>query len=123
MKGVAKKTKRTRPASFGDPTLHDRQIDAGHEARLLANTVKTAEPDEAAFLVEARGTDPLAEHLGEAFVETVTSGEDDEEERLDAVVPEETGGPFVQSAAQEEFAKGTDASNPRTAKKEPFPTT
>ena len=42
---------------------------------------------------------------------------------LDQVVPEEQGGPFVQTNAGQEFGYETDASNPKGAKREPFPTT
>jgi hypothetical protein len=66
--------------------------------------------------------DDLAEELGEETVERATSGED-EEEALEQVVPEEQGGPFVETNAAQEFAQGLDASNPRGAKREPFPRT
>jgi hypothetical protein len=118
-----KPSARARPASFGDPTNHGEQIDPGHSERLRAQSVRSTDPDEGAFLPESRTTDPLAEHLGEAFVETVTTGEDDEEETLDQIVPEEAGGPFVVSSAAAEFAPGTDESNPPDAEKAPFPTT
>ena len=42
---------------------------------------------------------------------------------LDQVVEEEQGGPFVETNGAQEFAPGTDASNPKSAKREPFPTT
>ncbi len=122
MSSTTGNTKR-RPAGFGDPSLHDGQLEPGHAARLAAQHVATNDPDANAFLEKSNPSDPLASHLGGAFVESATSGEDDEEERLDQVVEEEMGGPFVETSAQEEFAEGTDASNPRRAKREPFPTT
>jgi hypothetical protein len=67
--------------------------------------------------------DALAEELGEAWVETATSGEDENEEVLNQDVPEDAGGPFVTTTGEQEFAAGTDASNPKRAKREPFPTT
>jgi hypothetical protein len=65
--------------------------------------------------------DPLAEELGEAFVRTATSGGDEGD--VDQIVEEETGGPFVETTGEDEFAYGTDASNPEDAAREPFPVT
>ena len=118
-----KQPKRARPASYGDPSLHHEALEPGHAARLLAQSVRYTDPDARAFLPGTQEDDPLAEHLGEAFIEAVTTGEDDEEETLDQFVPEEAGGPFVVSSAQTEFAHGTDESNPEEAEKAPFPTT
>lgn len=75
------------------------------------------------FLTQPRSSDDLAENMGEEFIASATSGENQEEDLLDQVVPEERGGPFVPSTAGAEFAEGTDASNPLGSKKEPFPTT
>jgi hypothetical protein len=75
------------------------------------------------FLEQSRSSDDLAEAFGEQFVEAATTGEDAAEKALDEEVPEEIGGPFVRSSAGTEFAEGTDKSNPRGAKREPFPTT
>ena len=65
--------------------------------------------------------DDLSERLGEEFIEAATSGEDPDDERLDATVPEEIGGPFIETTADEEIAFGTDASNPTDAMREPLP--
>jgi hypothetical protein len=70
----------------------------------------------------ARTKDPLAEELAEEFLTSATSAEESLPEALDQEVPEESGGPFVISKAKDEFAKDVDASNPRGAKREPFPT-
>jgi hypothetical protein len=70
-----------------------------------------------------RSKDDLAEELGEEFVRGATSGEADGEDSLNQVVDEETGGPFVGSTGGTEFAEGTDASNPESAEREPFPKT
>jgi hypothetical protein len=67
--------------------------------------------------------DDLAEELGEEYVEAATSGEQSSEDTRDAELPEESGGPFVQTSAATEFAYDTDASNPKDAKRAPFPTT
>ncbi|MDP9149091.1 MAG: hypothetical protein M3O36_04000 [Myxococcota bacterium] len=78
-----------------------------------------------AFVERRRGLqDDLAEQLGEdAVAKATTGGEDVSEEALDQVVPEEVGGPFVESTPDQEFAVGTDPSNPPDAEPEPFPTT
>lgn len=76
-----------------------------------------------AFLPGAWSRDELAEELGEAFVQSATSGEEAEPERHDRILPEEIGGPFVPSSASEEFAKGTDESNIAEATREPLPRT
>jgi hypothetical protein len=69
-----------------------------------------------------RVRDDLAEGLGEEFVLSATSAEAIDDDR-DAPTPEEEGGPFVTTRAGNEYAKGTDASNPPDAEREPFPTT
>jgi len=65
--------------------------------------------------------DDFAEERGEATVETMTSGEYIGEDQRDQIVPEEHGGPFVETGGRKEFASGTDPSNPNTATREPFP--
>jgi hypothetical protein len=67
-------------------------------------------------------TDDLAEELGEEFVRSATSGEQSAEDARDQEVPEERGGPFVVTNASEEFAGGTDASNPPGAERAALPT-
>jgi hypothetical protein len=77
-----------------------------------------------AFLDVPRSpNDDMAEVRGEDFVEEATSGEEAAEESLDQVVPEEGGGPFVETTGAKEFAAGVDSSNPKSALREPFPTT
>lgn len=70
---------------------------------------------------EALIDDDLAETLAEEFVRAATSGEDTTEEALDQFVSEEIGGPFVETSASEEFATGSDSSNPDDATTEPLP--
>jgi hypothetical protein len=67
--------------------------------------------------------DDLAEELGEAAVESETSGDQEAENIRDEDFPEDEGGPFVPSTSRREFAVGTDESNPEDAEQEPFPTT
>jgi hypothetical protein len=65
--------------------------------------------------------DDLAEALAEEYLNSATSGEETTEEALDQVVPEEIGGPFVETTGADEFAAGTDDSNPEDAVPEPLP--
>jgi hypothetical protein len=74
-------------------------------------------------LIRGAAHDDLAEELGEEFVESATSGEQAAEDMRDEEVPEESGGPFVETSGNSEFAYGTDASNPKDAERDPFPTT
>jgi hypothetical protein len=89
----------------------------------LRRRIGRPDPEGVGFLAQSRSSDDLAEALGEQFVEGATTGEGAGEEQLDQEVPEERGGPFVRSNAGTEFAEGTDRSNPKGAKREPFPTT
>jgi len=137
-KPVAKKAKRaTRVAAVGSSIRRGRAVTSGqpvvrrdavghlnpkYAADLMAESGRRDEGEEA-FVSGHHSRDDLAENLGEEFVSTVTSGEDEGEDVLDQVVPEEGGGPFVESNAETEFADGIDPSNPKGAKREPFPTT
>jgi hypothetical protein len=99
-------------------------IDPKYAAELRARSGgRSRDANEAAFLAKPKSADPLAEQLGEAFVQTITKGADEGQEFLDQEVPEEVGGPFVQTPARIEFAHDTDASNPKRSKREPFPRT
>ena len=69
----------------------------------------------------ARAPEDLAENLAEEFVEAATSGQDRDEEILDASFPEEMGGPFVETAPDEELAGSVDDVNPLDAEREPLP--
>ena len=53
----------------------------------------------------------------------MTSGEDQSDQLQNLQVDEENGGPFVTTSARQEFARGTDRSNPRKSTREPFPKT
>jgi hypothetical protein len=63
----------------------------------------------------------LAGESAQEFLITVTSGEEAGSAMLGAVVPEENGGPFVETSAAAEFAYRPDRSNPTGASREPFP--
>jgi hypothetical protein len=113
-KGVSKKFRREdRPGHLDPRYAADLREHSGeHEDALRAFIERPRSP-----------RDDLAEELGEGVVEKATSGEDEAEDLLDQIVPEEQGGPFVETNATQEFAHGTDPSNPKGAKREPFPTT
>ena len=104
------------------------RIDPQYARELLAKARETRNDDDSpenmhAFLAAARAGEPLAQELGESFLETVTSGEGREPERHDRITPDEVGGPFVVTTAGEEFATGTDESNIAEAMREPLPRT
>src|SRR5688572_26888410 len=63
----------------------------------------------------ARAPDDLAERLAEDYLRAATTGENIEEQAGDEVVPEEYGGPFVETSGADEFAMGADESNPEDA--------
>jgi hypothetical protein len=98
--------RRSRPAF--DPRRHDRSDDGN---------AFIPDPGEG----PARAPDDLAESMAEEFVEAATTGEDRDEELLDATFPEEIGGPFVETAAAEELIDDVDDGNPPDATREPLP--
>lgn len=103
-----------------DATGH---LDPTYERDLLRKAREGRDEEQRAFVDGPRAPDDLAEELGEAFVESATSGEEREAERREESTPEEAGGPFVTTTASEEFAAGTDESNIAEATREPFPKT
>jgi hypothetical protein len=111
-----------KPVTRRDATGH---LDPKYERDLLEESRENQEDhgSTSAFIRRPRTGDELGEELGEAFVQSATSGEDAEMDRQDRVTSEEQGGPFVRSSAAEEFASGTDASNVAGATREPFPKT
>jgi hypothetical protein len=99
-------------------------MDPKHAKHLLELAREGRESDpEGAFIERPSSEDDLAEELGEAAVASMTSGADVLASDLEAEVPEERGGPFVETSADTEFAGGTDESNIAEATREPFPTT
>jgi hypothetical protein len=86
-----------------DPRRHERSDDA-----------------DAFIPTSGKAPDDLAERLGEQFVESATTGVLDAD-GLDAAVPEEIGGPFVETEGSEELADGADESNPPDAEVEALP--
>jgi hypothetical protein len=114
--------------STSPPPIHRRnatgQLDPRYAHDLRARSLEGATPkDDAVMPHAARLRDHRAEHLGAEFIGTITSGDDDRDGELDGITMEETGGPFLKTRGKTEFARGTDASNPKGAMREPFPTT
>jgi hypothetical protein len=66
--------------------------------------------------------DNLADTLGREFVTAATTGENAADEDLEQEVPEEVGGPFLESKASREYDPQPDESNPVGATKEALPT-
>jgi hypothetical protein len=104
------------------------RINPQYARELLAKARETRNDDNSpenmhAFLKAARAGEPLAQEMGETFIETVTSGEEREAERHERITADEVGGPFVVTTAGEEFATGTDESNIAEALREPLPRT
>jgi hypothetical protein len=116
---------RVKPIKRRDATGH---IDPRYARDLLRKARETHNDaadasSSVAFLDGHHSTEELAEELGEAFIEAATSGEESEPYRHDRITEAENGGPFVETAAGEEFASGTDESNIAEATREPLPRT
>jgi hypothetical protein len=77
-------------------------------------------PSEELRIPDAR-RDDFREMIGEEVVSSATSGDDAGEEMHEEVVPEEVGGPFVETSAEKELGSGSDESNPPDAEPEPLP--
>ena len=108
-----------------DATGH---LDPQYARHLLAKARETRNDDDGpdstrAFIDGSHSDDPLAEELGEAFLEAATSGEEAEASRRDEVTPDEYGGPFVYTSGREEYALDLDESNIAEATREPLPRT
>ena len=103
-----------------------RRDGAGHlnpeyEAHLLALSRAGRDHDQEAF-VGTEG-DPGAVELAYEYVESATAAQSEGQEMLDRHMPEEDGGPFVETSGQTEFAMDSEAPNIEGATREPFPTT
>jgi len=103
-------------------------LDPQYAADLHAKSLASAQNHtvDRAFLRHSRTLRvPLAEELGREAVMTMTSAEDqsDQLQNVKLRLGEEIGGPFVPTTAGQEFARGSDRSNPRGATREPFPKT
>lgn len=98
-------------------------VRSGTSRRVFARKEPEREREPAEALIPGAAGDDLAEELGQEYVESATSGEQAAEDIRDQIVPEESGGPFVETSADSEFAYGTDESNPADAQRAAFPTT
>jgi hypothetical protein len=111
----------SKPVNRRDATGH---LNPEYERKLRETSLENkTRDDDKAFLGPAAASDELAEELGESFIQAATSGEDAEGDRHEAILEEETGGPFVPSTAGQEFAGGTDESNIPEATREALPRT
>lgn len=118
-KAAKVKTPSSGPTSRRDATGH-LNPEYAKKLREASNEFRS-DDDDTAFFRKSRSHDTLAEELGEDAVASMTSGEDQSERLQDEQVEEENGGPFITTSPREEFAVGTDASNPDSATREPFP--
>ena len=66
--------------------------------------------------------DDLAQTMGEELVQSATTGQDPDQDVLNATVPEEMGGPFVETSDYQELAFDADANNPPGTVPEALPT-
>ena len=99
-----------------DDGVRPRPTPYGHHRRSDDGTAFFPDPEDG----PARIPDDLAENLAEDYVQAATQGIEVEEDH-DQIVPEEIGGPFVETTAAEEFAQGIDDANPEDAAREPLP--
>ncbi|WP_437630733.1 hypothetical protein [Sorangium sp. So ce854] len=66
--------------------------------------------------------DEFAERIAEQYLASATSGKGDTtEDYEDEVEPEEIGGPFIITTAEQEIGYSRDSMNPDDAEIEPFP--
>jgi hypothetical protein len=114
-----KRAKRT-PVPRRDGSGH---LDPQYRAHLLALGRAGRDVEKEAFVDMAKNTDPGAMELAYEYVESATGAQSEGQEMLDRHMPEEEGGPFVETSAQTEFATDFDAPNIEGATREPFPTT
>jgi hypothetical protein len=117
-KAAKKPALRAKPIRRRDRPGH---LDPQYAADLREKSEHPTDPS--GFVQRPRSRDDLVEELGEGFVSEATSAEHEGEDMLDQEVPEERGGPFVETTGDQEFAHGTDPSNPKGASREPFPRT
>jgi hypothetical protein len=69
----------------------------------------------------ARTKDALAESLAEQFLTSATSAEESTADDNDRDVPEDSGGPFIETTGKKEFARDSEAPNIPEAERAPFP--
>jgi hypothetical protein len=125
-KKVAAKA-RVKKASDGTkkPSAERKRLLAEERAleRDVDNAPETNRLSESPEYIPEAMNDSLAEELGEGAVASAVSGDQEDENIRDEDVPEEEGGPFVNTSAEQQFAGGIDGSNPEDAEPAAFPTT
>jgi len=99
---TAKKRPRATAAQSGDSTPSSGLLTQRDRAD------PEREREEPETLIPGAEDDDLAEELGEESVEAATSGQTPAEENLNEEVPEETGGPFVETSGRTVYGYGTD---------------
>jgi hypothetical protein len=126
VRAAARKPARAKAKAVAKPAVRRRDrpghIDPEY-ARELRTHSEPPEPNPESFFGGPRASDDLSQEMGEEVVATATTGEYEAEEVREQDVPEEVGGPFVETTGHEEFGHGTDPSNPKGATREPFPRT
>ena len=108
--------------SKADAKPTGKRLPAWNEIEIDEQRENAGRPEPAFLSDGAYAEDDLAEEMGEEFVMTATSGEQAAEDFRNQDVPEELGGPFVETSARTEFAYGADPSNPKDAEPAAFPT-
>ncbi len=116
----ARRTKRRIPR-FDRPG----HLNPEYEALLLREGGYSGGRDDTPAFLSSRSRtgEPLAEALGEEFVDSATHGHNEEDEVFEQLVPEEEGGPFVETPSKTQFANDAEAPNVPGATREPFPKT
>lgn len=108
---VSVETVAVKPSSVRPGVRFDRpgHLADDHAQRLLRMS-KRRPQDDSAFLMANKGTtdDELAEELAEQAVSTMTTGGDTWMDFMDKTVEEEEGGPFIETRASKEFARGSE---------------
>lgn len=107
----------TRGAEVDDTDEQDRRPGMGAVERPDSADAFMDDPEDGPAVID----DDLAETLAEEFLQSATSGGDSTDEAMDRMVPEEIGGPFIETSAGDEFADDVDEANPEDAKAEPLP--
>lgn len=100
-----------KPVQRRDATGH---LDPTYQRQLLARSRELRSDggtSNRAFLAGPRTYDELGEELGEAYIQTATTGEESEIERHERQTEAETGGPFVATSAPEEVSYESDSSD------------
>ena len=102
-----KRPARRRRADTVQPASRARAARVGEsQNRDAAEPVR--EREDAEVLIPGVRDDDLAEELGEEAVEAATSGQSPAEDNLNQEVPEETGGPFVETTADVETGDNSE---------------